>query len=629
MLTADSVSTSTVESMMDRFLNSNYILSSYGVLYKQPTEHVSIFNEVLWDVIKERKDIRRFIAKMRKEQGEEFMAKQFTRYNSKQKTRKTVVNAAYGVIASFISVFFNNGPLMAASQCSITKTGQTLTTIAISNIENWLENNIDFMNVSDLLNYIVWCKNHHLKNKEVNTHYLDRLNDISREDFVDYLTSKLENPRKVDVNYIRLITRGLTDLEIKSIYYKNNIPAIIEQDYWKIMVDTILDISVRIKEDKKDEEKNEDDLRFEQLYKEHMSTLNDFIFHTSAVDFIHPQRYTRQSCKTRDAVVISDTDSIFISVHRYLTEIKKYFKTDLLSEVDLDLKITKIFINLSDRYLKYVIDEFLDFIHVSDERKADISLKSEFDYSKILVDGKKIYAGWKVGELSVPLGRKSEIDIKGLSIKKSTVVKVLRDSFSDILENNVLNCEKIDAVEILYKFDRIEKDIRENLKVGTTTYLQPASVSGDGSYEIPERVAPWRGVQIWNTIHPEMTIDLPGRVMQIRIKPLTDYSYLKEEYPLVYERIASILENKVNLLSAKYDGNSKFKSNMKDVLDIICIPYQLEKIPVWIIPLIDIDLIVDKLMKPGQFILNAIGVSTPDDYLTNVVDRKIINQILI
>jgi len=34
-------------------------------------------------------------------------------------------------------------------------------------------------------------------------------------------------------------------------------------------------------------------------------------------------------------------------------------------------------------------------------------------------------------------------------------------------------------------------------------------------------------------------------------------------------------------------------------------------------------------MKPGQFILNAIGVSTPDDYITNVVDRKIISEILI
>ena len=107
------------------------------------------------------------------------------------------------------------------------------------------------------------------------------------------------------------------------------------------------------------------------------------------------------------------------------------------------------------------------------------------------------------------------------------------------------------------------------------------------------------------------------------------HKYLKEEYPEVYKSIQDILNNKVNLLGSKYDGNSKHKSTKKNVLDIICIPYQLERIPEWIIPLIDIDLIVDKLMKPGQFILNAIGVSTPDDYVTNVVDRKIINQILI
>lgn len=360
-----------------------------------------------------------------------------------------------------------------------------------------------------------------------------------------------------------------------------------------------------------------------------MAELDEFIFNTAAVDFIHPQRFTRQFSKTRDAAIISDTDSVFISVHRHLTNIKEYFHSDAIPEKDLDLKITKVFIHLSDRYLKYVLDEYLDFIHVTDERKKDISLKSEYDYSKILVDGKKTYAGWKIGELSVPLGKDAEIDVKGLSIKKSTVVRVLRDSFSDILENNVLNSDKIDTLDILYKFDKIESDIRTNLAAGTTAYLQPASVSGDGSYDNPERMSPWRGVQIWNTIHPEQTIDLPGRVMQIRIKPLDDYSYLEAEYPEVYGRIQDILTNKVNLLGSKYDGNSKLKSNKKDVLDIICIPYQLERIPDWIIPLVDVDLIVDKLMKPGQFILNAIGVSTPDDYVTNVVDRRIISQILI
>jgi len=618
MLTKDSVSTSSVESMMDRFLNSNYIMSAYGTLYKQPTEHVSIFNDVIWDVIGERKSIRKFIAKQRAEIGEDFMLNEFTRYNSKQKNRKIVVNAAYGVIASFISVFFNSGPLMASSQCSITKTGQTLTTIAISNIENWLENNIDFMNVSDLLDYVMWCKNYYVKNKEKNEKALTKLRDIPREAFTDYLVSKLENPKKVDVNYLKLVTRRLTDMEIKSIYYRNNIPAIADQDYWITMTKLILESGSR--EHLPAEKEN---------YIRYMAELDDFVFDTTVVDFIHPQRFTRQFIKTRDASIISDTDSVFISVHKYLTDIKKYFHTDEIPERDLDMKITKIFIHISDRYLKYILDEYLDFIHVSDERKADINLKSEFDYSKILVDGKKTYAGWKIGELSVPLGDDSEIDVKGLSIKKSTVVKQLRDSFSDILENNVLNTENIDTLEILYRFDKIENDIRTNLAAGVTTYLQPASVSGDGSYQHPERIPAWRGTQIWNTIHPETTIDLPGRVMQIRITPLDDYSYLEADFPQVYERIQTILNEKVNLLGSKYDGNSKKKSNKKNVLDIICIPYQLEQIPEWIIPLIDVDLIVDRLMKPGQFILNSIGVSTPDNYMTNVVDRKIINQILI
>src|SRR5690554_1280695 len=84
--------------MMDKFLNSNYIFTAYGVLYKQPTEHTSIFNDVIWDVIKQRGQIRKYIKQQREARGEEFMIKEFTRWNSKQKNRKIVVNAAYGVI---------------------------------------------------------------------------------------------------------------------------------------------------------------------------------------------------------------------------------------------------------------------------------------------------------------------------------------------------------------------------------------------------------------------------------------------------------------------------------------------------------------------------------------------------
>lgn len=613
-MTKDSISTTTVESMMDRFLNSNYIFSGYGVLYKQPTEHVSIFNKVIWDVIGERKNIRSFIAKQRKEKGEEFMLNEFTRYDSKQKSRKIVVNAAYGVIAAFMSVFFNNGLLMGTSQNSITKTGQVLTTVAISNIENWLENNIDFVNISDLLTYILKCKTHYEENKETNEYYLQLLDDISQDKLFNYLLSLIEKPNRVDLNYLKIIVNRMTNIERKSLFYKNNMPAITEQDFWKQKIKLILDAGL-----------NND----KETYNKELEELNKIVFNTTAVDFIHPERFRRMLSKHNDAVIISDTDSVFISITQHLNNIKEYYNTDKISKTDFDLMISKIFIHLTDHYTEYILNSYMDFMNVSDERKTDISMKSEYDYSKILVNGKKNYAGWKVGELSVPLGDNAELDIKGLSIKKTTVVKDLRDAFSNILENLVLKSDKIDTLKILEEFDNIEAEIRRNLKQGTTTFLQPASVSGEGSYAKPESVPAWRGSQIWNYIHPDQAIDLPGRVMQIRIKPMDDYEFLKYEYPDVYEKIQGILNGRVDLLGTKYDGNSKEKSTMKNVLDIVCIPYQLEKIPDWIIPLIDVQLIVDRLLKPGQFILNAIGVSTPDDYTTNVVNRRIIEQIII
>ena len=55
-----------------------------------------------------------------------------------------------------------------------------------------------------------------------------------------------------------------------------------------------------------------------------LGEFGDLIFHTTAIDFIHPERFTRQALKPRDAAIISDTDSVFISVYDYVQKTKKY-----------------------------------------------------------------------------------------------------------------------------------------------------------------------------------------------------------------------------------------------------------------------------------------------------------------
>ena len=120
----------------------------------------------------------------------------------------------------------------------------------------------------------------------------------------------MKEPKKVDINYLKLVTRRLNNMEIKSIYYRNNLPAIIEQDYWFTMTKLILEASVQIRENIKEEEKTEDDINKENIYKKYMSELDDFVFHTTGSDF-------HSSSKILDNLVKRETQLSFLILTQY------------------------------------------------------------------------------------------------------------------------------------------------------------------------------------------------------------------------------------------------------------------------------------------------------------------------
>ena len=122
-------------------------------------------------------------------------------------------------------------------------------------------------------------KKYYEANKDVNEGYLKYLDEVDEDTFINYLFSLLETNRQVDWNYIKLTSKRLTPMERKSIYYRNNIPAVFGQEIWNGFMSKILDLEVN--------SKDEEELKIV------LGEFGDLIFHTTAIDFIRPERFTR------------------------------------------------------------------------------------------------------------------------------------------------------------------------------------------------------------------------------------------------------------------------------------------------------------------------------------------------
>jgi hypothetical protein len=578
----------TQEQFIDLFLNKPYIMSGYATLYEDQNTQVNIGSAALSFLLDSRKTFKN---KMEKS---EYGSDQYTYYKILQLTYKVLANSYYGILGERNSVFYN-----PHVQNSITMTGQDLITTTIISLENFLADNVYFKDFDDVVNLINTVM---LEKYEVDIlNYVDE--PISKSQLAAYLKSKSKTT--LDEELLELMLSKMTIEQITRVYYKNKVLELLENSWFKNKLKDLVKFKYL---EKPDDEMIEPLANFSKL-------IEQFCF----TNMLFEDRYKRSMKDERKNIVASDTDSAFINLNNYIVSITNLLDLDKSNSLQ-QMSVMNIFVSIITSIMEKVFNTMTEHMGLLEDYKKIINLKNEFLYKRIMLTrNKKSYAGIISGELGRLL-KNPVLDIKGLSIRKTNMPKRLRDELTEILLRDVLSAEKIDLKKIIGEFDKLGKTIEGSLRKGEITYSIPRSLEQFDKYKMPSTIEPLRGVLVWNALEPENVITPPDKVNIVKLKGYDkgapELEKLKDTHPSKYKALMKTVFNE-GVADPKIDI-SRFG------LSVLTVPKSAEKIPDYLLGMIDYQSMVNTNMSNGYIILESLGIYTEEvattKYKSNIVE---------
>ena len=360
--------------------------------------------------------------------------------------------------------------------------------------------------------------------------------------------------------------------------------------------------------------------KFEQN-KEHYKQFRELVCSLVFYNHILPDRYSRATTNVRDTIKVVDTDSNFIYADNQIEYLAKLIGKS--NDEEIKFNILNLIIDLCQEVEKMVYETLTTNFNIPKDFRPIINMKNEFVYKTLLITkNKKSYAGWlksKLGKMIAGDSVDTHLDMKGISIKKTTVTKTVRDSLQNLLVENILKKENISLPEIMNEYDRITEIAENELKSGNPEYCIPKQINMFDNYDDPYKQDVVRGVTVRNLFEPDLKIIPPEKVYLLKLKVKTnfndpDFQAWKEKYPdkfkLIYKTVFDVNE-----------GDETFRMK-KFGFDIVAIPYDTEKIPEYLLPLIDIDEMINMQLRNANIILEALGIycNSKDDTASNIIE---------
>lgn len=579
------------EQFIDLFLNKPLILSGYAALYENQDNSINIGSSALKTLLDSRKIYKR------KMEESEYGSDQYIYYKILQSTFKVLANSYYGILGEHNSVFYN-----PHVQNSITMSGQDLITTAVMTLEAFLTDNSPFEDFDDAIHFI---------NETLEEQYDDQIlkyvdEPADRNDLIARIAKKTTGGMsKVALEKLEAALSKLDIERINRLYYKNNLAEFIRNSWAKSKLGELCTF-------KYTEEP-------ETAMKEPLKEFTDVVLRSCFSNILLEDRFKRVLKMDRKAVVVSDTDSTFVNIHPYMVEATRSLGLDSGNK-EQQTTLMNILVSITTKMLEATFDRVTENMGLIGQYKSMISMKNEFVFGRIMLTrNKKSYAGTIRSELGKLLP-KPVMDMKGLSIRKSSVAKRLRKQFTDILREDVLNAEVVNVSKIIKKFDELGIQIEDSLKAGELSYSLPKNMEALDSYKDPSMQEPVRGAIVWNAIEPEDQVVPPEKVNMVKMRAfdITDprLQALKASHPDKYSAIARTVFN---------EGVDKPAIDISRFgLSVISVPKSVDKIPDYLLPMIDLQTMVTNNMTNGYIILESLGVYTEEvkttKYKSNIIE---------
>ena len=141
-----------------------------------------------------------------------------------------------------------------------------------------------------------------------------------------------------------------------------------------------------------------------------------------------------------------------------------------------------------------------------------------------------------------------QVDIKGLPIKKTTVVRSTGKFLTESFENNVLRPDEIDRMALLRDITTLEARIRKAIADGSTEFSSPGRLGSLTAYADKWAMPVVRGMTAWNSVELDKGIREGDRVSNFACNIGTDVNKLvairaeHEEDSELYAKYTTLIE---------------------------------------------------------------------------------------
>ena len=615
---------STLYGMVAAVMDKRAILGGDACLFQHHRIHLSVNVTIIADLKKKRDQFKANRAMY--EKG----SVQWVYWDNKQKNIKVIINSLYGVMGYFKFHFYN----VHLAQ-SVTATGQAIISTASCGYENFMANNIKFVNIAELLHYINNCIKDYQDTIDANWELYNQIDEVEPYQLIQFIKDKSAfDFTKEQADLIAAIVSNLDRNCIKLIYYKNNLFAFNNTMYMRNLIRELFDnIEIlRLGDAYAFENAEATNSVYTKdapmLFRELLNAYRVFVMYNWPIyDRVRRTRYT-----DKKAVLYIDTDSNFLALDPYIQFVcNEIYGGQYADYNNMRFKIASVYFMVLGDLVARNFEKFTASLNIEPEYGKVLGMKNEFFFTRMafaLV--KKRYYGWEmIQEGKLIKDGEGDLEIKGFDFIKAGTKETVRNKYKEIVLK-ILNEDHIKIRPIIDEAIAFKKFVMNEILEGKSEYFKQLTVSPIARYAQPYSNQGVKSVITWNAICPENTLDLPA---EIDVLPINlsfgstpkRCSVLKSLGPhpdtssQTFIEIQKVMPHMASFIVKHPDRYEKFYNNlfMNDNekianMEFNCIakPRYLSELPDWLRDIIDVDKIIEDTVALLTPVLQSTGVKS-------------------
>lgn len=586
------------------------VISGNATFYCQPDVLESPTSNMLRSLKKGRKEVKVVMYKYKAGSDE------YQSLDLDQQNKKVIMNAEYGGSGTPTAAFYTKeGP------SATTLMAQSIITTMAAFFESYVGDNQKFFSISECYD---WMNKVIEKDDEIPKWVVRP----SAQDVIKRITSHFYIYDIDDHPYLTQFIENCNDDELCYLYYANNLKEFISSH--QCIIDYIYNILSKLPllhaEEKVvpaeyrnrffDDEDGEGIVKYNKWVSKEMfldpysipdcisdeiNKLRKYFGQFVFVEYITPDSIVKLNNHLRNTVLLVDTDSNIINADLFVSFItKKIFPKETFNRPMIynEMILVNVLASMLDPSVAKLLDYYGRMHNMNAEARAELTMKNEFMFRRFfLMKTKKRYAASIVlreGNIILPF----KLEIKGMDFIKAGVTDEVTKKFTKMLEDHILFSEDLELHELMRDLRRFENEIYDNLKMGGMTYLKQQQFKAMEAYSKPWSIQVFKGTTVWNLLYPDNKINSLDRVniLKLIVSKPEDLDIIKNEYPKEYNTVLDKIYN------------SEIPELRKAGFKLIAIPNNVKKIPDWLIPLVDRDIIVSDVISSFRSILDALNI---------------------